>query len=211
MKPQKPRKKSTLTGRKKHLSYEQVQAIRTVLVSIGTARDRALFSLAIDSSLRAHDLVRLRVMDVWEDGAVKERISVTPSKTKDSTGATITFEPIPYTHQLLRELITEEDKNPHDYLFTRARPPRVLSTRVGHISERAYQGLVKIWVGAIGLNSELYGTHSLRRTRPAYIYENTKNIRVCQNILGHAQITTTQNYLGVEELETLDVARKWRM
>ncbi len=203
--------KSTLTGRKKHLSYEQVQAIRTVLVSIGTARDRALFSLAIDSSLRAHDLVRLRVMDVQEDGEVKERISVTPSKTKDSTGASIAFEPTPYTRQLIRELIAEEDKQPHDYLFTRARPPRVLSEGLKHISERAYQGLVKIWVSAIGLNSDLYGTHSLRRTRPAYIYENTKNIRVCQNILGHAQITTTQNYLGVEELETLEVARKWRM
>ena len=180
-------------------------------MSIGTARDRALFSLAIDSSLRAHDLVRLRVMDVMDENGIKERISVTPSKTKDSTCAKITFEPIDYTRQLLRELIAEENKNPHDYLFIRARPPRVLSGGLKHISERAYQDLVKIWVGAIGLNSELYGTHSLRRTRPAYIYENTKNIRVCQNILGHAQITTTQIYLGVEELETLEVARKWKM
>lgn len=203
--------KNKSLGQKPPLTYEQVQAIKTTLVQAGTARDRALFSLAIDSSLRSHDLLRLRVADVMAAGEVLDVIRVKPTKTKDTTGESVIFEPIPYTRQLLKELIEAEDKYPQDYLFTRTKAPRLLSAPKTHLTERAYQNLVKKWVGFIALNSELYGTHSLRRTRPAYIYHKTKNLRACQRILGHSKITTTQEYLGIGHAETLEVSRQWQM
>lgn len=203
--------KNKSLGQKPPLTYEQVQAIKTTLVQAGTARDRALFSLAIDSSLRSHDLLRLRVADVMAAGEVLDVIRVKPTKTKDTTGESVIFEPIPYTRQLLKELIETEDKYPQDYLFTRAKAPRLLSAPKTHLTERAYQNLVKKWVGFIALNSELYGTHSLRRTRPAYIYHKTKNLRACQRILGHSKITTTQEYLGIDHAETLEISRQWQM
>ena len=92
------------------------------------------------------------------------------------------------------------------FLFVRTQ--KVAGNRPA-LSERAYQNLVKTWVGYIGLNPELYGTHSLRRTRPAHIYKNTGNLRVCQVILGHASITNTQEYLGIEENEALEISRKF--
>ena len=172
----------------------------TTLVQAGTARDRALFSLAIDSSLRSHDLLRLRVADVMATGEVLDVIRDKPTKTKDTTGESVFFQLIPYTRQLLKELIEAEDKYPRDYLFTRAKALRLLSAPKTHLTERAYQNLVKKWVGFISLSSELYGTHSLRRARPAYIYHKTKNLRACQRILGHSKITTTQEYLGIGQL-----------
>lgn len=203
--------KNRSLGQKPPLTYEQVQAIKTILVQAGTARDRALFSLAIDSSLRSHDLLRLCVSDVMASGDVLDAIRVKPTKTKNTTGEIVIFEPAPYTRKLLVELVAAEDKFPHDYLFVRRKPPALPSTSQAHLTERAYQDLVKKWVGCIALDSKLYGTHSLRRTRPAYIYHKTKNLRACQRILGHSKITTTQEYLGIGHAETLEVSRQWQM
>ena len=116
--------KNKLVGSKKALTLDQVRAIKTVLAQNASARDRALFSLAIDSSLRSCDLLRLKVSDVFFDDEVKRSIRVKPMKTKDSTGETVVFEPIDYTRQMLRELIQEEEKFIGDYLFVRARKSR---------------------------------------------------------------------------------------
>lgn len=198
--------KNKSIGKKLPLQWDQVQAIKTALVNMGTPRDRALFALAIDSSLRGHDILQLRRRDICGPEGVLEQIRVQPSKTKDSTGKVVIFEPLPYTRQMLRELIEAEDISWDGYLFVRTvkkyRSPAPLS-------ERTYQNLVKKWVGYIGLGGELYGTHSLRRTRPAHIYKNTGNLRVCQIILGHTSITNTQEYLGIEETEALEISRKF--
>ncbi len=53
--------------------------------------------------------------------------------------------------------------------------------------------------------------HSLRRALPAHIYAQTKNMRACQVMLGHASIAHTQAYLGIEYTETLEIARKYRL
>lgn len=193
-------------GKKPPLEWDQVQAIKVALVKLGTARDRALFALAIDSSLRGHDLLQLRRRDVCGPDGMLGQIRLRPSKTKETTGKAVVFEPLPYTQQMLRELIEEEDIPWDGFLFVRTQ--KVAGNRPA-LSERAYQNLVKTWVGYIGLNPELYGTHSLRRTRPAHIYKNTGNLRVCQVILGHASITNTQEYLGIEENEALEISRKF--
>ena len=97
-----------------------------------------------------------------------------------------------------------------DYLFTRTRT-RPQPGPLKPLSERAYLKLVKKWVAFAGLNPEIYGTHSIRRARPALIYRKTGNIRACQIMLGHKTIASTQLYLGVEEEETLDLARQFEM
>jgi integrase len=193
-------------GKKPPLEWDQVQAIKVALVKLGTTRDRALFALAIDSSLRGHDLLQLRRRDVCGPEGMLGQIRVRPSKTQETTGKAVVFEPLPYTIQLMRELIEEEEIAWDGFLFVRTQK---ISSKRPALSERAYQNLVKNWVSYIGLNPELYGTHSLRRTRPAHIYKNTGNLRVCQVILGHASITNTQEYLGIEENEALDISRKF--
>ena len=56
-----PRK---LVGQKPPLKLKEIWAIRVRLQIAGRLRDLALFNLAIDSKLRACDLVKLRVQDV---------------------------------------------------------------------------------------------------------------------------------------------------
>jgi hypothetical protein len=60
-------------------------------------RDLALFNMAVDSKLRGCDLVCLRVRDVFVAGRVKERASMTQSKT----GKPVKFEVTETTRQSL--------------------------------------------------------------------------------------------------------------
>lgn len=201
--------KGKIVGTKPALTPENVQAIRLILAQTGTARDRALFSTAIDSSLRSIDLLKLRVMDVIQGGQVKEAVRVQPSKTKGSSGLVVTFDLQRDTRKLLEHLIEAEDLMSTDFLF---QPTAGRSrSRGGALSRRAYADLVKKWVKSIGLPPEAYGTHSLRRARPAYLYRKTGQLRACQIMLGHSTITNTQRYLGIEEAETLELARQWAL
>ena len=73
-----PRK---LVGQKPPLKLKEIWAIRVRLQFAGRLRDLALFNLAIDSKLRACDLVKLRVQDVCHTNQVASRAIVMQQKT----------------------------------------------------------------------------------------------------------------------------------
>ncbi|GLS28349.1 Phage integrase family protein [Mesorhizobium albiziae] len=74
------------------------------------------------------------------------------------------------------------------------------------MSTRQYARLVDEWVGAIGLRSEEYSTHSLRRTKASIIYKASGNLRAVQILLGHTKIENTVRYLGVDIEDALTLA-----
>lgn len=61
------------------------------------------------------------------------------------------------------------------------------------ISDRAARSLVTRMGRTAGLKCEI-ASHDLRATFATIIQMNTKDIRVVQELLGHASITTTQIY-----------------
>jgi integrase len=64
------------------------------------------------------------------------------------------------------------------------------------------------WIGSIGLDSKLFGTHSLRRTKATLIYRRTGNLRAVQLLLGHTKIESTVRYLGIEVDDALALAEQ---
>jgi integrase len=66
--------------------------------------------------------------------------------------------------------------------------------------------LVDEWVVGIGLRSDDYGTHSLRRTKASIIYKATGNLRAVQILLGHTNIESTVRYLGADVEDALKLA-----
>ncbi len=76
---QDPWNKGKLIGQKPPLKLKEIWAIRIRLQLAHRLRDLALFNLAIDSKLRACDLVRLRVGDVAQ-GAARDRFFYVPAK-----------------------------------------------------------------------------------------------------------------------------------
>lgn len=74
--------KGRLMRQKPPLALQEDWAIRTRLQDPGNLRNLALFNLAIDSKLRASDLLRLRVSEVASDGHVYSRATVSQKKTR---------------------------------------------------------------------------------------------------------------------------------
>ena len=69
------------TGAKLALKPFHVWGIRVRLQVVSSARDLALFDLALDSKLRGCDLVQLRVSDLLSPSGVKRRVVILQRKT----------------------------------------------------------------------------------------------------------------------------------
>jgi len=193
-----PWNKGKLIGQKPPLKLKEIWAIRIRLQLAGTARDLALFNLAIDSKLRGCDLVRLRVRDVAPGGRVAHRAMIMQRKTQRP----VQFEISEQTRESVSLWISESRLSGNQYLF----PSRVRTT--SHISTRQYARVLATWIKAIGLDPTAYGTHSLRRTKAALIYRKTKNLRAVQLLLGHTKLESTVRYLGIEVEDALEIAER---
>ena len=161
-------------------------------------RDRALFDLAIDSKLRGCDLVKLKIGTLVTSHDIRTRAMVVQQKT----GRPVQFEITTEVRASLLAWLQRRGGTVDDYAF----PSRVDHT--DHLSTRQCARLVNKWVTAIGLRREDYGTHSLRRTKPAMIYKATGNLRAIQILLGHTKIENTVRYLGVDIEDALELAER---
>ena len=78
---QRPWNKGLLIGQKKPLEPKHVWSIRVRLELSQAKRDLAIFNLAIDSKLRACDLVKLRFDDICSGANVRRRATIVQKKT----------------------------------------------------------------------------------------------------------------------------------
>ena len=193
-----PWNKGKLVGQKAPLKLKEIWAIRVRLQLGHRARELALFNLALDSKLRACDLVGLRVRDVSHGSTIAARAIVMQQKTQRP----VQFEITEPTRDALLAWIAHAGLKSEDFLF----PSRVRQT--AHISTRQYARIVSSWVQAIGLDRASYGTHTMRRTKPTLIYRRTKNLRAVQLLLGHTKLESTVRYLGIEVDDALEMAER---
>ena len=189
---QRPWNKGLLVGQKKPLEPKHVWSIRVRLEIARSMRDLAIFNLAIDSKLRACDLVKLRLDDVCSGTNVLRRATIVQKRT----GRPVQFE------------ISEQSRNSVEAWLPTLRATGSRIHASPHISTRQYARLVHRWVKSIGLESASYGTHSMRRTKAAQIYRKTGNLRAVQLLLGHTKLDSTVRYLGIEVDDALNMAEQ---
>jgi integrase len=190
--------KGKFIGPKPPLQPKHVWAIRTRLQLGNRARDLALFNLAIDSKLRGCDVVSLKVDDVAPHGYALERATIRQKKT----GRPVKFEITEQTRQAIDGYLKIASGGPGEFLFP-GRKGKDFS-----LTTRQYARLVSEWIGSIGLDPSLFGTHSLRRTKATLIYRRTGNLRAVQLLLGHTKIESTVRYLGIEVDDALNIAEQ---
>ncbi len=193
-----PWNKGKLMGQKLPLTLQEIWSIRMRLQSEKRLRDMALFNLAIDSKLRACDLLKIRVSDVSSSGQVNSRATIMHQKTRRP----VQFEITSRTRSSIESWTDAAELCPSRYLF----PSRMHGSL--HLSTRQYARIVESWVAGIGLDPASYGTHSLRRTKATLIYRRTKNLRAVQLLLGHAKLDSTVRYLGIEIDDALEMAEQ---
>jgi integrase len=181
-----PWNKGKRVGQKLPLVPQQIRAIRSRLKADQKLRELALFDLAIDSSLCAIDLVRLRVRNIAKGSRVLSNVTVTQLETRQP----LQFELGAQTRDSVARWIAHRELAPNQYLF----PTRLHASP--YISVRQYARLIEAWVESIGLKASRYGTESLRRTKPALVYRRTRSLPAVQQMLRHVKRESTVRYLG---------------
>ena len=129
---------------------------------------------------------------------MRDRATVIQKKT----GRPVQFEITEETRAAVQDWLSSLGARSGRYLFPsrfRKRP---------HISTRQYARIVHGWVAGAGLDSSAYGTHSMRRTKPAQIYKKTGNLRAVQLLLGHTKLESTVRYLGIEVEDALRISEQ---
>lgn len=193
-----PWNKGKLIGQKAPLRLRDIWAIRVRLQLRHAIRDLALFDLAIDSKLRACDLVSLRVRDIAHGDRVAKRAMVIQQKTQRP----VQFEITEQTRAAISAWMTQASLHQDSFLF----PSRVHDSP--HLSTRQYARIVDQWIVDIGLDVSAYGTHTMRRTKASLIYRRAKNLRAVQLLLGHSKLESTVRYLGIEVDDALEMAEQ---
>lgn len=193
-----PWNRGKLIGQKPPLTQQEIWSIRLRLRAADNPRDLALFNLAIDSKLRACDLLGIKVSDVSGGSEIHSRATVMQQKT----GRPVRFEITKRTRESVDAWIRQAGLSASAYLF----PSRIQTSP--HLSTRQYARIVNGWVSGIGLDQTIYGTHSMRRTKATLIYRQTKNLRAVQLLLGHSKLDSTVRYLGIEIDDALEMAEQ---
>lgn len=187
-------------GAKLPLTLEQYKKIREVIRTGNSRykkRNLLLINVQANTSLRSCDVLKMKVGDVYRDGRFIKNFWIEQKKTKKQTAVIV----LDCILKDLREAKKEYDEklcvnyfdNPDFALF----PSEWRGYReFKPISYSSYFMMLKKWVKQIGLNPDLYGTHSLRASIPLDYFRTTGDLATTSKLFGHSQISTTSIYIN---------------
>ena len=105
------------SGIKRPFKLEEIWRIRTRLELENDLMQLALLNLAIDSKLRASDLLKLHVYDVSSQGVIYERVQCIQQKT----GTDVHYEITPRTQQSISRWVYSANLEASSFLFPSCR------------------------------------------------------------------------------------------
>jgi integrase/recombinase XerD len=178
------------------------QEITSLLESISAdsplgRRDRAILELFYSSGLRLSELcgLRLEMLDLGEGFL---RITGKGNKTRVVRVGTMAIGSInDYLANQRPELVKRRSGS---HLF--------LSVRGGRLSPDRVRQIVKERAALAGIATTVY-PHLLRHSFATHLLEGGADLRVIQELLGHADISTTQIYTHVDRERLKSVHRKF--
>ena len=159
------------------------------------ARNRGLFMLGVSTGGRISELLSLTIGDVYQNRAAVTDLLFDKSIVKG--GEVSRAVPVNVDgRQAIENLVSwhrEQYKTlaPSRPLF----PSRNRNGSVAMNRQTAHEMLKKAFQAA-GLNGKL-ATHSLRKSFAQRVYEESGDIYLVQELLGHRNVSTTQKYIGV--------------
>ena len=147
-------------------------------------RDRAILELLYSSGLRLSELTGLNCGDVDMSDAT---VRVTGKGNKDRI--------VPVGRKALQALLVWDQTR---VLLANADEPALfVSNRGTRISPRSVQARVTHWARAQGIDTNVY-PHLFRHSFATHLLESSHDLRGVQELLGHANISTTQVYTHLD-------------
>ncbi len=162
-------------------------------------RDRAMLELIYASGLRVSELVGARLENLFlEEGAGALRVTGKGSKTR-----------IVPVGSAAREALAAYLEGERPALVSRRSGSEIfLSNRGGRLTTARVWQIVKERARLAGIESRVY-PHLLRHSFATHLLGNGADLRVIQELLGHADIATTQIYTHVDQKRLRDVHRRF--
>ena len=160
------------------------------------ARDKAIMELMYSSGLRISELVDLKVNQIYDNF---ELVKVIGKGNKER------IVPI---GQKAREAVLFYLEKEREILSRKASPNNLFLNQKGQkLSRQAVFLLIKKYAQRIGLKNKVT-PHSLRHTFATHLLEGGADLREVQELLGHADITTTQIYTSTSVERMREVYRR---
>jgi integrase/recombinase XerC len=190
-----------------HLSEQEVVALIAAApdtTPLGR-RDRAILELFYASGLRLSELVGLDLDDVNLSGRMsrvrgkggKERL--VPFNTSAAKAIRA------YLND--REALVREGRNSTSSPSRRQRHALFVNYRGGRLTVRSVDRLVRRYVAATSARMGI-SPHALRHSFATHLLQRGADLRAIQELLGHAQLSTTQRYTHVNAAQLVEVYRK---
>ena len=174
----------------KHLTLENSLELLNSVDGANERRDYCILTLFLNCGLRLSELCGLNLSDISSDGIMtvtgkgnKERAVYLNDSCLSAVKAYLAVRP--------NEGIVATDRNA---LF--------ISRNHRRISPKTVQHIVKTYLAKAGLGGMGFSTHKLRHTPATLMYQHGNvDIRVLKDILGHANLGTTQIYTHVSDAQ----------
>lgn len=169
---------------------------------LAASRDRAALELLYATGARASEVVQVREADARHAIAAGE----TPVLRVIGKGRKERLVPLGGRAREALALYLERARPKLD----RQRRPELLLARTGApLDRRDLWRLVKRAVVRAGLPREAASPHTLRHSFATHLVAGGADLRVVQELLGHARVTTTQIYTHVDAERLQEVHRRF--
>ena len=177
------------------LDNNEIRKVAACFTGTFETRNRGLFMLGVSTGGRISELLSLKIGDVWQNGRAVSDLLFDKSIVKG--GEVSRAVPVNRDGRKAIEGLISWHREKYGKLDVKRPlfPSRNKSGTVAMNRQTAHEMLKKAFEDA-GLNGKL-ATHSLRKSFAQRLYEESGDIYLVQELLGHRNVATTQNYLGV--------------
>jgi integrase/recombinase XerD len=187
----------------KALTYDQIMSMINAAFKESepiTLRDQAMLELLYSSGARVSELISINVSDLSTVNSVDGNITTLKLRGKGSKERIVPLGSYAvkaienYSVRVRPGLLAKSSKN---------NPALFLNSRGGRISRQSAWQMVLDAAAAAGITEQV-SPHVFRHSYATHLLDGGADIRVVQELLGHASVTTTQIYT----LITIDKVRE---